>query len=130
MAYWYIIGICFGVLLAFLDLGAGRSSDTCSKPRIVRYEIFAKVIAWDESEVHVKIISKFLAFSDAFTTSRIRQKETWSFGTFCIALSYLNPERKHLAYVSPYTRAHSHPFRKDPEPCAPEQVIANKRKHN
>ena len=93
-------------------------------------QVFAKVIAWDETKVDVEIISKFLAFPDVFPSSRIRQKETWSFGTFCIALSYLNPERKHLAYVSPYTRAHSHPFRKDPEPCAPEQVIANKRKHN
>ena len=92
-------------------------------------QTFAKVIAWDENKVEVDIISRFLVFPDVFPPSKIRKREIWSFGTFCIALSYLNPERKYLAYVSPYTRAHSHPFRKDPRQCTPEQVIDNKRKH-
>ena len=90
-------------------------------------QTFAKVIDWEENKVTVEIISRYREYSKVFLHSK-RHQQYWSFGSFCIALSYLNPDRKYLAYVSPYTRAQSHPFKKYPENCTPEQVLDKKRK--
>ena len=93
---------------------------------------FARVFSWTHQSVQVQVISNYRAYAEVFEdpSKFKRYKESWLFGDFCIALNHLQ-ERKYLAYVSPYTRAESHPFvpPSDPATLAPEPV-QTKRKLN
>ena len=95
---------------------------------------FAKVSSWNPESVQVVVISKYRSYEELFEdpSSFSSFESDWQFGDFCIALNHLEVQN-FLAYVSPFTRADSHPFLSDPLPdpatLAPEPVNT-KRKLN
>ena len=100
----------------------GNALDRCGNPFYKRLQIndcvyspdlreFARVFSWTESEVNVEVISAYRPYTELFIdhSSFSRYCSNWQFGEFVIALNHLQ-DRKFLAYVSPYSRADSHPF--------------------
>ena len=93
---------------------------------------FAKVQSWNQESAQVVVVSAYRPYTQLFDESTHHCFEAvWKFGDFCIALNHL--DNKYLAYLSPFTRAESHPFLADPLPdpatLAPEPV-KTKRKLN
>ena len=100
----------------------GNAIDRCGNPFYKRLQIndcvyspdlreFARIFSWTESEVNVEVISAYRPYTELFIdhSSFSRYRSNWQFGEFVIALNHLQ-DRKFLAYVSPYSRADSHPF--------------------
>ena len=77
-------------------------------------QAFARVFRWNQASVQVEVISTYRSYTQLFQdpSSFSRFRSNWKFGDFCIALNHLQ-ERKFLAYVSPFSRAESHPFPSD-----------------
>ena len=74
---------------------------------------FARALSWDATSCEVEITSIFDS-AEAFWSStlpRSRYEATWYWGSFVISLDQFDPQRRYLAYVSPYTREVSSPFK-------------------